>query len=154
MPKAPQPIPIPRLHISPPTNCLQRDCYRRMCLIYMDNTDERNYRILLQTLKSRLIRRHYHPHFIDNCTAKSKCTHYHRYLQASQPKHITAKPFFKCLPPPQFRNFKLNKYDKIQGTNWQASSHQLLTQNFETRNSTCRSDTHQRTICWHCMYQF
>ena len=87
------------------------------CVQYLwTNTDEYNCLILTQTLKSRLIKTHYPPHFIDNCIAKIKHTR-HRCLQASQPRSITTKPIFKCLPLPQFRQFQaiiLHNYNKIQ----------------------------------------
>ena len=88
------------------------------CIRYLrTNTEEQNYLILTQTFKSRLIKRHYHPKFIDDCVTKIKFTQRHRYLQASQPKPITTKPIFKCLPPPQFRKLQtiiLHNYDKVQ----------------------------------------
>ena len=88
------------------------------CIRYLrTNTDEQNYLILTQTFKKRLIKRHYHPQFIDNCMKTIKYTQRHRYLRTSQPKPVSTKPIFKYLPPPHFKKLQtiiLHNYDKVQ----------------------------------------
>ena len=123
------------------------------CVRYLrTNTDQHNYLILTQTLKSRLIRRHYPQHFIDNCIAKIEYTHRLQYLQASQPRSITTKPIFKCLSPPQFRKLQaiiLHNYDKIRELIDKPLFINFGHRTFEARTSTRKNDTHRWTIRGH-----
>ena len=77
--KAAQPKPILWLHISPPTNCLQRNYYKRM---HSMSTDKHRQTKLLHLDPNIQIKRHFQ--FKDNCMKKIRFTQPHPYLQTSQ----------------------------------------------------------------------
>ena len=90
------------------------------CIRYIrTNSSKESYLTQLELFRNRLTKRNYPTPFINKCIRKVSYSKRFSYLcvHASPPTQISSRPFFKCLPPPQFTHLKaiiLHNFSTIQ----------------------------------------
>ena len=88
------------------------------CIRYVrTNTEKVDFEALLKLFTIRLLKRHYPRQFITHCISKVDFDKRQQYLQCAQPNRYIARPIFKGLPPPQYKQLKyiiLQNFRQIQ----------------------------------------